>query len=181
MKLDDLKSSWQEAGKNSRNTSALEKMTKVRHHPKLRRIQLKLLIESVLLTAFLLTYENAFDAVDKPLWASVLLMVFGLLFILNDVAGYFLIMRRVKGSSVVASLKNLVTLLKKFSVFSVISSILFSLSLIVFFSTGLVFTSTKYLILAGMVVTLGGLSYVAYRNWQQRIRHFSALVQEFKS
>ncbi len=181
MELDDLKTSWQEAGENTRTTSALEKMTQVRHHPKLRRVQLKLLIESVLLIGFLLTYQNAFDAIDKPLWASVLLVVSGLLFILNDVAGYFLIMRRVKGSSIVASLKNLVTLLKKLSAFSVISSILFSLSLIVFFSTGLAFTSTKYLILGGMVVTLGGFSYVAYRNWQHRIRHFSALVQEFKS
>lgn len=181
MELDDLKANWQEAGKNTRTTSALEKMTKVRHHPKLRRIRAKLLIESVLLTGFLLTYENAFDAVDKPLWSGVLLMIFGLLFILNDVAGYFLIIRRVKGPSIVVSLKNLVILLKRLSVFSVISSVLFSLSLIVFFSTGLAFTSAKYLILAGMVVTLGVLSYVAYRNWQQRIRHFSAMVQELKS
>ncbi|MCE7992957.1 MAG: hypothetical protein HEP71_13295 [Roseivirga sp.] len=179
MELDDLKGSWQQAGSSDKNNAELRKMTKVSGHPKLKRIRAKLLIETGLLTVFLLTYQDAFDGAEKPLWANIVLIVFGLLFILNDLAGYFLVMKRVKGATIVDSLVGLITILKKLSVFSVVSSVLFGLSLILFFSTGLVFDDNKYLILAGMVVTLLALSYGSYQRWKRQIRHFSELIHEF--
>lgn len=181
MGLDDLKSGWQQAGKDTKSNADLQKMTKVSNHPKLRRIRAKLLVESVLLIAFLLSYQNAFDGFEKPLWANVALSVFGLLLILNDVAGYLLVMKRVKGGSIVDSLKKLVLTLKKLSIFSVASSFLFGLSVILFFSAELVFDSTKYLILAGMVVSLFTFSYWSYRNWKSRIVHFSDLLGELNA
>ncbi len=179
MELEDMKATWQGAGKQARNNHELSKMTKVSNHPKLRRIRAKLLIEVILLTTFLLTYQNAFDAPEKPLWTNVLLAVFGLLFVLNDVAAYLLVIKRVKGTSIVASLVRLVALLKKLSVWSVVSSMLFGLSLILFFSVGLTFDDTKYLILAGMVITLCALTYGSYQNWKSQIRHFSEMIHEF--
>lgn len=179
MELDDLKSGWQEAGKSTKSNADLQKMTRVSHHPKLKKIRAKLLIESGVLIFFVLTYRDAFDGPQKPLWANVALGVFGLLFILNDVAGYLLVMRRVKEVNIVDSLKKLVLTLKKLSIFSVVSSFLFGLSVILFFSAEVVFDRTKYLILAGMVVTLCVISYWSYRNWESRIRHFSDLVHEF--
>lgn len=179
MELEDLKDTWQSAGRLTRNNKELSKMTKVSNHPKLRRIQAKLIIEVVLLTTFLLTFQNAFDGPDKPLWTNLLLAVFGLVFILNDVAAFLLVMQRVRGTSIVISLEKLVALLKKLSVFSVVSSMLFGLSLILFFSVGLVFDDTKYLILAGMVITLCALTYGSYQNWKGQIRHFSEMIYEF--
>lgn len=179
MELDDLKGSWQQAGSSDKNNAELKKMTRVTGHPKLKRIRAKLIIETGLLIAFLFTYQDAFDGSEKPLWANVVLITFALLYILNDLAGYWLVMKRVKGATIVDSLVALISILEKLSVFSIVSSILFGLSLMLFFSSDLVFDDNKYMILAGMVVTLLAMSYGAYQRWKNQVRHFSALLHEF--
>ena len=52
MEFDDLKSNWQHAGKPTKSVAELQLMTRVQQHPRLRRIRLKLLIETVLISAF---------------------------------------------------------------------------------------------------------------------------------
>lgn len=49
MELNELKSGWQNAGGNYRTEADLERMTKLNQHPTLKRIRIKLIIETVVL------------------------------------------------------------------------------------------------------------------------------------
>lgn len=180
MEFDDLKSSWQKAGKSTKSAAELQLMTQVQQHPRLRRIRLKLLIEAVLITAFLLLYRDIFDGAEKPLWANICLLLSAVLFILNDLLGYFTLQKPVSGPNLLRSIENLRSKLGRLLVSSISTSLLFGASLILFFSAGIEYTPAKYLLLAGMILSLFALTYMSYKNWSNRIQHIQKAAEEFE-
>lgn len=179
MELENLKASWQEAGKGAKSSADLQAMTEVKNHPKLRRIRVKLLIESGLLIVFLLTYKNAFDGADKPQWLNGVLIGGALLFILSDLMSYWLVRNRGKDLTVVSSLKKLELTLNKVAVFSVVSALVFGAAVILFFSFGLVFDQTKYIVLTMMVLSLLGANWWSMRLWKARISYLREVLVQF--
>jgi hypothetical protein len=179
MELEDLKSNWEQAGQQTKNRTDLEKMTEVRRHPQLRRIMLKLWVESILLILFLLTYQDAFDAVDKPLWLNIVLISTTLLYILSDLTGYWLIRNKVKGATLVSSLQKLLEAIKKVSVLSAVSAFFFGTGLTLFFSYNVNFNQTKYAILSGMIILFVMATWWSIRIWKNRISQISELLVQF--
>ena len=53
MELDKLKSIWKNTGSGKKNQNELLMMTKIKNHPKIKRMRGKFLIETLLILVFL--------------------------------------------------------------------------------------------------------------------------------
>jgi len=49
MELNDLRSDWQNAGASFKSKTDIQNMTKIAHHPTLKKIRKKLIIETIFL------------------------------------------------------------------------------------------------------------------------------------
>lgn len=180
MELDDFKANWKNAGRHTKSPSELQLMTRIDKHPRLQRIRRKLLIEIILLSAFLLVYQDIFDASEKPLWANACLIAGGGLFVLNDLAAFFILQNPVRGGNLVESVRNFRRRLQFLMVSSLSTSFLFGASLILFFSVVVEFTNTRYLLLAGMLVSFLVFTYWSYKSWWYRVRHIKQAMDDFR-
>jgi drug/metabolite transporter (DMT)-like permease len=180
MEFDELKSSWQQSNQPAKTKAELRVMTKLTRHPVLKRLRIKFIIESLLLIAFLAVYNDGFDGVDKPLWANIALIASAILFIANDVAGYFIFRNPVQGSNIRTSIEQFSRNLKRLSVSSVCSAFLFGCAMILFFSSGVDdFTPLKGIGIAGMFATMMVGIYLSYKNWSGRIDRIQHVIDEF--
>ncbi|CAN5478011.1 hypothetical protein BH10ACI1_BH10ACI1_15380 [soil metagenome] len=179
MNLEELKSNWKQTGAEQKSQAELLMMTKIQNHPILNRIRLKLIIESILLIIFLIVYHNMFDGGNKPLWANITLVISAALYILTDFIGYLILQNPVSGNNLKNSINNLHLKLKRITFFSMLTSFLFGSSVILFFAPTIDFTKGKYLMLAGMIVTLIILMYLSYKNWMFRINRIKTAKAEF--
>ena len=181
MEFDNLKSNWKNSGSQIKSKSELEMMTKVKNHPQLKKIRSKLIVETFLIIIFLFVYYNAFDGSEKPLWINILLSISAILYILNDVFSYVTLLNPVKGISIKNSITKLHDTLQKLQIFSIITSFLFGIALIFFFSSSIIFTNTKYLIVLGIIISLVGMIYFSYKNWNGRIKQIKETIGEFNN
>ena len=179
MNLEELKSNWEKSGAEKKSQAELLMMTKIQNHPKLNRIKIKLIVESILLITFLVVYNNIFDGGNKPLWANITLIISAALFILTDLIGYLTLQNPIKGSNLKASLNRLHFRLKRVTIFSLTASFFFGSSVILFFTSTVEFTKGKYLMLAGMIMTMIILMYLSYENWILRIKQIKTAKTEF--
>ncbi|WAC14407.1 hypothetical protein [Dyadobacter pollutisoli] len=179
MNIDDLKSGWQNAGGQSLTEKELEMMTKIQNHPSLKKVRLKFIIEATLLTILLFVYYDGFDGAEKPFYVNMLLVVSILMYLTNNLIGYFFTKNPVNAVNIKQSLARQVDTLKKISVFSMLSSIIYGSSLLLFLTSEIAFTQRKYIILAGIVIAFALLFYYSFINWQRKIAHFKLLEEEF--
>jgi hypothetical protein len=179
MELNDLKSVWKEAGKTSKSEADLYQMTKITNHPSLKKIRTKLIFETIGLVSFLLIYYNWFDGDKKPLYANLLLVAAILLFIFNDVIGYIFMLKPIKASNLKTSIQNYFVRIKRLSVFSIIISLLYCISIVIFFTSVISFTKEKYLILIGIIVTLLVMTYFSSKIWSNWIKNLKQQVVDF--
>ena len=179
MELTDLKSGWQNAGEAFKNEADLLKMTKITNHPSLKKIRMKLIAETIFLLFFLVIYYDWFDGNKKPLYANALLVTGLLLYIGNDVIGYLSIVKPVNGLNLKTSLKNYLVGIKRLSVFSLVFSILYAISLLAFFASSISFTREKRFLLLGLVIVLCQLMLWSYKVWTNRIKKLEQQVKDF--
>jgi hypothetical protein len=179
MEINDLKSVWKNAGNTSKSEADLYQMTKITNHPSLKKIRAKLIFETIGLVLFLVIYYNWFDGDKKPLYANLLLITAILLFILNDVIGYLSMLNPIKGSNLKTSIQNFLARIKRLSIFSIIVSLLYSISIVIFFTSVISFTKEKYLILIGIIVTLLVMTYFSSKIWSNWIKNLKQQVADF--
>ncbi|MEO8108525.1 MAG: hypothetical protein ABI594_00760 [Ginsengibacter sp.] len=177
MELNDLKSGWQNAGKAFKNETDLLNMTKIANHPALKKIRTKLIAESIFLLLFLIIYYDWFDGDRKPFYANVVLITGLLLYVANDVIGYVSIAKPILGLNLKLSVTNYFARIKRLAIFSLVFSFLYSISLIIFFTSVIHFTREKRLLLVAMAVILFQLMFWSYRVWTKRIK---SLKQQLK-
>ena len=179
MELNELKSGWQNAGGNYRTEADLERMTKLNQHPTLKRIRTKLIIETILLSLFLVVYYDWFDGDQKPLYANLLLFTGALLYILNDVIGYISLAKPVMKENLRSSVQHLLTKVKRLSMLSLIVSFLYSACLLTFFLSVITFTKEKSFILLGMILVLVQVIHISYKVWRNWILKLELQVNDF--
>jgi len=179
MELNDLKSGWQNAGGAFRSEADLQKMTRIARHPSLKKIRIKLIMETIGLVFFLFVYYDWFDGDKKPFYVNLLLVSSLLLYISNDVIGYISITRPIRGINLKLSIQNYLIRLKHLSFFSLIISLLYSVSLIVFFTSVINFTKEKRLILAGIIIVLFQMLLLSFKIWSKRINKLKQQVNDF--
>ena len=180
MNIDEIKSNWQQAGKQEKSQRELAQMMKVKHHPVLRRIRIQLIWESSALTAFLLLYYSMVDGDTKPLWANVVLVGSIIFYILNRLVGFVVVNNPVHGDDLIASLKNFLKRVRTLAVFSIVSATLYGLSLMLFLSVTVDFTPEKYLLMFMALAVFAGLLFVAFNIWKGRIRQLKNSLTEFR-
>lgn len=181
MDINQLKSNWKNSGEAAYSQNDLAVMTKIARHPVLKKLRLKLIIESVLLTFILFMYYDGFDGHLKPVYVNVLLITSIFLFILNDLIAFFIIQNPVKEQTLKESVLKQLNLLKGISIFSMLSMVFYGSLLLVFFTSAIAFTNQKYLILAGIILTFIVMIIFSYRQWKHKIDVLTKISSEFLS
>jgi hypothetical protein len=179
MDINDLKSDWQNAGKTSLNEEHLKMMTQVNQHPILKKLRLRLILEAILLSGFLLVYYDGFDGDRKPMYINILLVASVIFYIANNLLGYYFVKNPVLAHTMRLSVQNQVRVLKRLSVFSLSSSAIYATTLCIFLASSIDFTTKKYLCLAVVILAYGLLFYTSFRTWKSKIRYFEKLSTEF--
>lgn len=175
MDLNQLKSTWQQSGGDPKSAEVIRLMAQLNHHPQLKQVRVKLIIEVVLLAAFLLVYHNIFDGGEKPFWINAVLIGSALLFIASDVVTFILLLHPIRGDNLKESLGRFKGRLKRMAVFSIVTSLVFGSALILFFTHGLEWNSLRYGMLAGMIATMLILIFYHFRSWKWRIGQITNL------
>ncbi|MDH4473721.1 MAG: hypothetical protein QE487_14015 [Fluviicola sp.] len=171
MELQMLKSSWQNAQNSAKSKTELNEMMAIGNHPTLKRIRLKLVIETIWLIAFLAFYYDAFDGQNKPLWLRLLLISSSLFYLGTNSWGYFKLRHFAGVTSIRQSLIQFMTRLKRLFLLSMISSIVFGSSLVFYFIWNNDLTVKKQALLFGITATAILLHFVSFTNWRFQIRH----------
>jgi hypothetical protein len=169
MAKDVLQSAWQQMPVEPESSRSIKAMLQTGNHPVLKRIRRQLIIESVAFAVLLVVYYDIFDGNSKPFIANVLLVAGLALSILHNFIGYRLADSRLQGDTLIASVQQQLTKLKRYAVFSVLSRGLAGGCLLFFFSMAITYTSTKYWLLAGIVLFFAIQLFVLYRIWARRI------------
>lgn len=179
MELNELKAGWQNAGGNYRTEADLERMAKLNQHPTLKRIRIKLIIETIVLSFFLFVYYDWFDGDKKPLYANLLLFAAVLLYILNDLIGYISLAKPVMKENLRSSVQHLLSKVKRLSILSLVISFFYSVCLLAFFLSVITFTKEKSFIMLGMILVLVQLTHMSYKVWRNWILKLELQVNDF--
>jgi hypothetical protein len=181
MELHDLKSNWQNAGGAVKSETDLLNMTKINHHPALKKIRKKLIAETIFLLFFLIVYYDWFDGGKKPFYANIVLVTGLLLYIANDIVSYISIAKPIAGSNLKLSITNYFARIKLLAIFSLALSFLYSICLVVFFTSVIHFTREKRLLFLGLAIVLVQLMFWSFRVWTSRIKSLKQQVKDFEA
>ncbi|WP_342087537.1 hypothetical protein [Dyadobacter sp. OTU695] len=179
MNIDDLKSDWHRAGKESHSEQELAMMTRVRNHPSLRRLRIKFMIEIAALTALLFLFYDGLDGAEKPLIVNMMLISSIILYILNNAVGYYHLQNPSVSGNIREALVKEAQTLKKLAVLSLLSSIAYSATLLLFLTYQIVFNQRKYIILSALIIAFLLLFYYSWISWKRKIAHFRRLEADF--
>jgi len=179
MELKDLKSEWQNAGGLFKSEADLLKMTKIMNHPSLKSIRTKLIIETIGFVFFLVVYYDWFDGDQKPTYANALLVSSLLFYIVTDVIGYVSVVTRIGGLDLKISLEKYLKKIEQLAVYSLICSVLYGVSFLVFFSSVIHFTKEKSFLLLGVVIVLIQMLLWSHRIWTKWIKKLQQEVTDF--
>jgi len=179
MEINDLKSGWQSIEVPFKSEADLLKMTQIKNHPSIRSIRTKLIMETISMVLFLTVYYDWFDGDKKPLFANALLVIGLLLYIATDVIGYISISKRIHGADLKISLDRYLAKIRSLANYSLISSILYSVSFLLFFSSVIQFTKEKSFILLGLVIVMVQMVFWSQRIWRKWINSLQQQVKEF--
>ena len=177
MELHMLKSSWNNAQNPGKTIAELNEMTRIKNHPTLKRLRLKLVIEAIWLIAFLAFYYDAFDGQDKPMWLHLLLIPSLLFYLITSIWGYYTLQHFSTTTSIRQAFIQFMKRLKWLFRLSLISSIVFGSSLVLYFTWNIELTITKHSMLVGITVTAIVLYIVSFTHWKSRIRHIKKALE----
>ena len=179
MELNELKSSWQNAGKTFKSEADLQRMTRIVNHPSLKKIRTKLIAETIILVLVLFIYYDWFDGDKKPFYANTALVVGLLLYIVNDIIGYISITRPGIENNLRLSIHNYLKRIKRLSIFSLIITVLYTISIIIFFTSTIIFTKEKSLMLVFSIVVVIQIILLSSRIWTKWIKDLKQQVDDF--
>ncbi|MFT6872940.1 MAG: RsiW-degrading membrane proteinase PrsW (M82 family) [Roseivirga sp.] len=178
MGIDDLKNTWKSAGESHRTSSELKLMTELKHNRRLKRIRRRLLIESILVLAFLTLFYTGLDGADKPLWTIVTLILSGVVYIINRLIGYHKTQNIKPDTTVYQMSQDLIKQLKRLSVTSGMSALFFGAAVILFMTIEIEFNVQKYTMLAGLIVSLFAFSFLSYNIWKKQISRLQQIIHQ---
>lgn len=180
MNIEKLKQEWQQPIANYKSQQDIEQMMALNQHAVIKRTKLRFVIENTWLIIFLLVFYDAFDGATKPVWASILLVSTTMAYIINRIIAWFTLQNPVKASDIQNSLLKFQKQLKLIAKTTIFTALFFGVAVMVFFSTGIEFNHSKYMLLFGMVITLVVLVYLSHRIWVKRIQDFESVTKEFE-
>jgi hypothetical protein len=178
MATDPLQSAWQQTPAETTNSKTIQSMIQTGNHPVLKRIRRQLIIETAAFAALLVVYYDIFDGDRKPFVANALLVAGLVLSIVHNLIGYRLTGSRLQGGTLIASVQKQLAKMKRYAVFSVLSRGMAAGCLLFFFSMAITYTTSKYWILAGIILFFAVQLFVLYRVWAGRIGKLQQTVKQ---
>ncbi len=175
MSIDEIKSNWKNVEGDNRSQNEISKMTQLKNHPKLNRLRIKFIIETIALVFFLLVFQDFFDAERHSQTMNLLLALSAVLYVVNDVYGFFVIKNPIQGDNLIESSKVFLKKLKFLSITSISSSLLFSIMVIVYFSSIVILDKRRLILLGIFALTLIGMFIIMARDWKGKI----SKIEEF--
>lgn len=179
MELNELKSGWKNVSGHLKTEEDLERMTKIVNHPVVKQIKIRLTIQISVLLAFLFVYYDWFDGDQKPVYANLALIVGLVLYILNDIVGYISLTKPVGAANLKQSVSAYLSRVKRLSFFSLVATLLYSSSIIVFFTSAIIFTKEKWLVLLFSTVIMVQLIIVSSKLWSRWIKKLNQHIADF--
>ena len=179
MELNELKSGWKNVGNRLKSEEDLEKMTKMVNHPVVKRIKTRLTIQIVAMLLFLFVYYDWFDGDQKPFYANGVLIAGLVLYVLNDIVGYISLTRPVGNANLKQSVMDYITRVKRHSFFSLVVTLLYSASIVIFFTSTIVFTKEKWLVLLFSIVIIFQLLILSSKLWSRWIKKLNQQKADF--
>jgi len=179
--LNELKDDWQKMTGSYKSGTELLKMTKINNHPTFKKLRLKLLIEVISISALLLVYYDAFDGDRKPLYANLLLVISMVLYIITGILGYRSMQNPVEGPDLKTSLRNNLSRVIGLSKYAMLFSLLYTVCLLIFFTSTIHFTKEKAFLLLGLIIILSQLLLWSYRIWRNRIKNLERQATDLES
>lgn len=179
MDIQDLKTNWKKINYSPKNDAELKKMTTVKNHPVLKRIKIKLLIETLAISLFLTLYYSGFDGVEKPIYANVLLILGAIAYILNGILGFRTIQRPIQGDNLKKSMKNYFNKIKNISKLSLGVSIFYTICLLLFFGSTINYNGEKkWIVLFGIIVLIQAFFWSS-RIWKSQLNKLAIQIENF--
>jgi hypothetical protein len=181
MEQDPLKLAWQGINITAKSNTQLQDMMQEGKHPVLKGIRKQMIIETVAYTAFLCIYYNAFDGDRKPLVVNVLLVAAMLLAIGHNIINYLLTKRRTEGNNLQQSLNAHLSQMKVHAVISVTTRLLIAVCFLLYFTSVIIFTTSKYWLLAvGIAIFIAQVALLS-RIWAGRIQQMKSTISSLFS
>ena len=175
--MDPLKEAWKGAGTSTKSTADIKEMLKENKHPVLKKIKRQMIVEIVGFSIFGLVYYDFFDGHQKPLYANVILVVSLLLVIFHNLIGYMNARRSVKGNNLRVSLEKYQRQLRTFALISILSRIIYTAGLTIFFVNMI---DTRLWALFFLLALLGLQVLILLRMWRNRLRAINITVGSLK-
>jgi len=169
MEFNELKSTWNTVKTPEISPTEIQKMLSENRHPVLKNIRKQLTIEIIGWSISLICYYTMFDGDKKPVWINLLLVFSILLPVIHNLMGYRFAKYLVQGSNIQESLKNYLARVKRYAAISIISKQLFLIGLLLFFTYGLSFNTSKAisLVIIGVIFIIQLV--LTYRIWAKRL------------
>lgn len=177
MELDDLKSEWNSIQPIAKSEESLLLMLEENKHPVLKSIRLQIMIEVTAWLLFLLCYYSMFDGETKPFLVNLFLIIALLLPIGHSLYGYHYNKYLTNGANIKIALDALYIRLKTYAFYTILTRIGFVCGLLLFFTYGIYFTTTKYLLLVCICMLFLIQLFFLYRLWKKRIRLIQELIE----
>jgi len=179
MEFNELKSTWNTVKMPAISITEIQRMLSENKHPVLKDIRKQLTIEMIGWCLFLACYYSMFDGDKKPVWINILLVLSILLPIIHHLMGYRFAKYLVHGTNIQESLKNYLSKVKRYAIISIISRQIYLVGLLLFFTYGLSFNTSKSAPLIGIGIVFLIQLIISCRIWANRLRSLGKSLNSF--
>ena len=180
MDLQNLKTNWNTINYSPKNDEELEKMTTIKNHPVLKKIKIKLIIETLAISFFLAVYYTGFDGAEKPIYANIFLIIGATAYILNGILSFQAIQKPIRGGNLKESINSYFKRIKNISIISLGITILYTCSLLLFFGSTINFKGEKKWILIFGIIVLIQAFFWSSRIWKSWLEKLKTQIENFK-
>lgn len=182
MEDNELKSLWNAEVPDKRTAVDMVNMLEEKRHPVLKGIRTQIIIETLGWSAFLVCYFSAFDGATKPVYINVILIVSVLAPLVHNLYGYQLSKQVVDSSSILNSLRRHVLHTKIYALRSIITRLIFTSGLLLFFVYNIDFEMYKRYLLVAVILAMVFIQvFFLSRIWQSRIRKLKDVLAGFEN
>lgn len=180
MEFNEMKSTWNAVRTPTIPSTEIQAMLSENKHPVLKGIRKQLTIEIIGWCIFLSCYYTMFDANLKPLWINILLVLSILLPLIHNLMGYRLAKYLVHGANIRESLKNYLSKIKIYAIISIVSRQIYLAAFLLFFTYGLRFNTSRYVLLAVISLIFLVQLWLLSRLWAKRLKNLGNTIAIFR-
>ena len=170
MEFDELKSMWSSIAPQTKTDDEIREMLKENKHPVLKSIRKQFAIEITGWFAFLICYYSMFDGATKPMLINIVLVIAIITPLIHNLYGYNFAKYLVDAPTVKKSLEGYLVKMRIFMFSSITTRVIFLSGLFTFFAYGIDFDSSKYFLLAAVILAMVFFQgFFLYKIWMKRI------------